>query len=122
MTLTLRWFAEAPDLGAAEAVLAGMTAALGPFRPTSLQAPERYWKMPELFEFQVRLAPTGSDEEAFAALTRLGGAAWHLDDQEDPQEGIWNHAPGRELLLPEVRWAQLERQTPASLARSSSRV
>jgi hypothetical protein len=102
--LLVRLFAECADEVAAQSVAADLLRALGGFRAQSRQEPQRYWKMPELFEFTFALRPP--TPQALADLLAHGAGEWDRRGDEHDRSCVWNRSDGCTFLLPEVRWAE----------------
>lgn len=107
MALILRIFAECGN-GEQAAQLAGdLAATLAGFRPVASMEPERYRKLPELFEFSFDLSP-GTRATFDAVLARAADGWVHTGDEEH-SSSVWNRSPGGVFLSPAVRWAELIR-------------
>ncbi len=77
--------------------------ALAAFDATRHGAPQRYWKMPELYEFSFAVAGV----QRLPAITALCGRAWtEAGDETDPS-WVWNAVPGVAFLHPGVVWAEV---------------
>jgi hypothetical protein len=102
--LMVRLFAECANEAAAHAVAADLLRTLSDFHPQSRHDPQRYWKMPELFEFTYTLQPP--TPQSIAELLALAGGEWHQGGEEFDRSCVWNRRKGCTFLLPEVRWAE----------------
>jgi hypothetical protein len=99
----VRVFARCASDTAAATLQAQLLQALSAWQAQPRGKPERYWKMPELFELTFTVAGT----QHFAAITGLckrGWTAW--GDEQDPS-WVWNAEPGACFLHPDVTWAEV---------------
>jgi hypothetical protein len=105
MSVLLRLFAECRDDRESARLGLGLCAGLSALDPQRAMAPERYWKIPELYELGYRLHP-GTRATFDAVLSRTRDGWIHLGDDDD-RSSVWNRVPGSVLLLPEIVWAEL---------------
>lgn len=103
--LLLRLFANCPDDAAALPLGARIAAALPGLVMTQMSSPERYWKMPELFEFTFAVHP--ADRSTVDAIVALSPASWTHSGDEHEASSVWNRRDDAMLLLPEVAWVEL---------------
>lgn len=104
MSVLLRLFVQCPNEDAAAAMVIDLAESLRALRALPTMPPERYWKMPELFELAFRLFP-GTRDTFDAVVSRAPHGWTHLGDADD-RSSVWNRTPGATLLLPEVAWAE----------------
>lgn len=102
--LIARLFTRAASVAEARQQQARLLAALAGFAPAPAGDPVPYWKIPGLFEHDLRLAP--ATPAAFEAVLALAGAGWHVTRDEECS-AVWNPVPGGVFLLPEVHWAEI---------------
>lgn len=102
MRLILRALVQAPQAAQAQVEQAALLRALAPFAPRPLHAPEPYPKLPETWECAFEL-----QQACFEDLTAMCGEGWWHGGDEADRSSVWNAAPGRALLTPAVRWAEL---------------
>lgn len=76
------------------------------FGPQEESAPQRYWKMPELFEFSFTLSPP--TEASFEALVSCPVGGWSHSTAVGERWAIWNRQQGQFFLVPEVSWAEVQ--------------
>lgn len=105
MRLLLRAFA--PSSNAAEAGEVGrrLREALAALGAEPVDAPERYWKVPEWYEHTFRLSPPVP--RTFDAVVALARGGWHHTYGDAERSSVWNPAPDVAFLLPEVTWAEV---------------
>lgn len=99
----LRVFARCPSAQAAPALQARLLQALASVEAQVHQAPQRYWKMPELFEFTLTAGPAAQ----LAAVRNLSARGWTDCGDEDTPSWVWNAEPGASFLHPDVAWAEV---------------
>ncbi len=102
MRLMLRTLVQAQGIARAQVEQAALLWALAPFAPQPLHAPEPYPKLPDTWECAFEL-----HQARFEDLTALCGEGWWHGGDETDRSSVWNAAPGRALLTPAVRWAEL---------------
>lgn len=110
MILLLRLLAECPDAATAALLTPRLLAAAAAWAPVEPSPPERYERMPELFEFTLLLSPP--TPETFDAVVASVPRGWTHGGDEDDRSSVWNRESGATLLVPEVRWAELLRHRP----------
>lgn len=103
--LLVRILADCADAAEALRFAAELERALNQFGPLQREVPQRYLKMPQLYEFAYALHP--ATEATFAQLLALGGSDWWRGGDETDRSAVWNRADGRQFLLPSVHWAEL---------------
>lgn len=107
MILMLRVLAECPDAATAAALSPRLLAAAAAWRAIESSPPERYERMPELYEFTLLLSPPTA--ETFDAVVASVPGRWTHGGDEDDRSSVWNRESGATLLVPEVLWAELLR-------------
>jgi hypothetical protein len=103
--LVVRLLVECADEAAAQSVAAELLRILGDFHAQSRHDPQRYWKLPALFEFAFTLRPP--TPQALADLLALGVGEWHHGGDEHDRSCVWNRRDGCAFLSPGVRWAEV---------------
>ena len=99
----LRVFARCASPEAAPALELQLLQALAAFPAQLRGAPERYWKMPELFEFALTVAGA----QQLPAITGLCSQGWTDCGDDDTPSWVWNAEPGECFLHPDVAWAEV---------------
>lgn len=99
-----RIFMPAADPCDADGHNQALLAALAAFSPSTIDAPEPYWKEPGWYEHYFELFP--ADLATFDALVALSTHGWHVT-RDSECDAVWNASPGHVFLLPEVIWANI---------------
>jgi hypothetical protein len=102
-SVMLRLMARCASKAAAPALQQQLLQALAAFPATVRSDPERYWKMPELFEFTLTVA----GEQRFGAVTGLCSSGWTATGDENDPSWVWNAKPGACFLHTDVVWAEV---------------
>lgn len=106
MQFSIRLLAECADDDAAGGIERRLLNALSRYQPATHTGPRRYWKAPELYEFQFDLTPATADSFVSLMATTEGG--WSRGSAGEERWVVWNRSPGHAFLTPEVHWAHLE--------------
>ena len=103
----LRIYAACPRPEAAQAIATCLLLALQDHDPKIINPPYPYWKMPELYGFDIQLHP--ASEKIFLQLVASPEGQWtHMGDGYD-RSSVWN--PGKDgdyFLVPQARWAEVQ--------------
>lgn len=99
----VRVFARCGSVGEAPGLEAQLLQALAAFQAVPQGTPQRYGKMPELFEFTF----TAPGAQHLAAMVSLCPQGWAAFGDEHDLSWVWNAQPGATLLHGQVRWAEL---------------
>ncbi|AWB32700.1 hypothetical protein DBV39_02075 [Orrella marina] len=103
-SLRIRIFLPAADPCDANGHHQALLTALAAFSPSTLHAPEPYWKEPGWYEHYFELFP--ADLATFDAIVAHSEQGWHVT-RNGECDAVWNASPGHVFLLPEVIWANL---------------
>lgn len=105
MILMIRALAECDSPEAAAELAPRLLQATAQWLAVEPSPPERYWKMPELYEFTLVLAPPS--DVTFAEVIASAPSGWTHSEPDDDRSSVWNREEGVVFLLPEVRWAEV---------------
>lgn len=103
----IRLYADCADAPMAQGIAASLLARLRDHAPSLVQAPCPYWKMPQLYGFELMLGQ--SSEVVFQQLIASPALHWaHAGDEHD-RSSVWNPAKdGAHFLIPQARWAEVQ--------------
>ena len=99
----LRVMARCASEAVAPALQQQLLQALAAFPAKVRSDPQRYWKMPELFEFTLTVAGA----QRFGAITGLCSQGWTAMGDENDPSWVWNAEPGACFLHTDVVWAEV---------------
>lgn len=103
----IRIYATYSQPEAAQAIATCLLLALKEYGPKIIKPPYQYWKMPELYGFDIQLHQ--ASEEIFHQLVASPERQWtHMGDEYD-RSSVWN--PGKNgdyFLIPQARWAEIQ--------------
>jgi hypothetical protein len=102
----MRLFANCENSEIAGDIAARVSAALVRLSPQQLSPPKRYWKLPELFEFNYTLSP--ANEASFQAVLAMVSGGWAHSDVNAERSSVWSRVQDHILLAPEVSWAEVQ--------------
>ena len=105
MILMVRALAECASSESAAVLSPRLLAATARWAGVESSPPERYGKMPELYEFTLLLSP--SSHETFDEVVASVNAGWKHGAPDDDRSSVWNRESGAVFLAPEVRWAEV---------------
>ena len=103
----IRLYADCADACVAQDIAQSLLVRLHAHAPLLAKAPYRYWKMPELYGFELTLGQ--ASQAVFERLVASPAQHWeHAGDQHD-RSSVWNPAPnGEHFLIPQARWAEVQ--------------
>lgn len=103
----IRIYVTCPQPEAAQAIATSLLLVLQDHSPKIINPPYQYWKMPELYGFDIQLDQAA--EEVFHQLVASPECQWtHMGDEYD-RSSVWN--PGKNgdyFLIPQARWAEVQ--------------
>lgn len=103
----IRIYAACSQPEAAKAIATSLLLALQDHGPKLINPPYQYWKMSELYGFDIQLHP--ASEEIFHQRVASPEGQWtHMGDEYD-RSSVWN--PGKNgdyFLVPQARWAEVQ--------------
>lgn len=102
----LRLFADCENDRQTERIASDVVRLLSAYSPVQTMQPERYWKIPEYFEFCFSLSPA-SRATFKNLLVAYSPENWLYSGDEQDSSSVWNRSDGNCFLLPEVAWAEL---------------
>ncbi|MDR6984906.1 hypothetical protein J2X32_003561 [Rheinheimera pacifica] len=106
MELFLRVFTSCSDDSVSLYLLKRLCNALSECADAIPSNPNRYWKIPEMYEFTFRLMPANMN--VFKKIINFSPNGWvHMGSNSDCSS-VWNVADGSSFLVPEVQWAELQ--------------
>jgi len=104
--LVVRLFIDCPSASRAMDLAQRLNTALAVYAPSLREPPKLYWRDARVYVITFELHP--ATERPLLELMASVPTGWQYSSTGSNSSGVWNRVSTHVLLLPEVRWAEVE--------------